>query len=152
MKDFKVITGDPYATVQIELAMLPSEKYRRNVVRGVLDLVGKERFRIVLNVTIMLYLLYLYSYICGFAVSTGGTCGLFLGVSILSFVELLYILIVRPFCDIYSQRDDDPWFRKFGNRKIEDSKFASKLDWRYHKTNNHDNDRQSKQRTEFVNR
>lgn len=37
-------TGEPYATVQIELAMLPSEKYKRNVVRGVLDLVGKNRF------------------------------------------------------------------------------------------------------------
>lgn len=93
-----------------------------------------------------------YSCICRFAVSTGGTCGLFLGVSILSIVELLYILIVRPFCDIYSQRDDDPWFRKFGNRKVEDNRFAPKLDWRYHKTNINDNDKQPKQRTEFVNR
>lgn len=55
-----------------------------------------------------------------FIVSTGGTGGLFLGASILSFVELFYILLIRPFCDIYSQRDDDPWYRKFGGRRLED--------------------------------
>ncbi|KAM3965119.1 sodium channel protein Nach [Aphomia sociella] len=80
VKDFKATTSQGYATVQIALAMLPSERYRRNVVRGFLDLV----------------------------VSTGGTGGLFLGASILSFVELIYILLLRPFCDIYSRRDDDP--------------------------------------------
>ncbi|XP_049873455.1 pickpocket protein 28-like [Pectinophora gossypiella] len=111
MKDFKVTTGENFATVQIELSMLPSERYRRNVVRGVLDLV----------------------------VSTGGTCGLFLGVSILSFVELLYILLVRPFCDIYSQRDDDPWHRKFGTRRLQDNNFAPNLDWRYHRAKTHGN-------------
>lgn len=30
-----------FATVEIELAMLPSERYRRNVVRGILDVVGE---------------------------------------------------------------------------------------------------------------
>lgn len=54
-----------------------------------------------------------------FSVSTGGTGGLFLGASILSFVELLYILLVRPLCDVYSQRDDDPWHRKYGNRPVD---------------------------------
>ncbi|XP_053609848.1 pickpocket protein 19-like [Plodia interpunctella] len=108
VKDFKATTSEPYANVQIALAMLPSEKYRRNVVRGVLDLV----------------------------VSTGGTGGLFLGASILSFVELLYILLIRPFCDIYSKRDDDPWYRKYGTRKLEDNKFIPNPVWSYETVKN----------------
>ncbi|KOB70022.1 Uncharacterized protein OBRU01_11299 [Operophtera brumata] len=96
VKDFKTVTSESFATVEIELAMLPTERYRRNVVRGFLDLV----------------------------VSTGGTGGLFLGASILSFVELLYILLIRPFCDIYSKHDDDPWYRKFGERHLGDFKIA----------------------------
>ncbi|XP_046965567.1 pickpocket protein 28-like [Vanessa cardui] len=95
VKDFKTPNFEKIATVQIELSALPSEKYRRNVVRGVLDLV----------------------------VSTGGTGGLFLGASILSFVELLYILLLRPFCDMYTRRNDDRWHRKYGNRRIEDNQF-----------------------------
>ncbi|XP_013186814.1 pickpocket protein 19 [Amyelois transitella] len=108
VKDFKATTSEPYANVQIALAMLPSEKYRRNVVRGVLDLV----------------------------VSTGGTGGLFLGASILSFVELLYILLIRPFCDIYSKRDEDPWYRKYGTRKLEDNKFVPNPVWSYNAVKN----------------
>ncbi|XP_052741500.1 sodium channel protein Nach [Bicyclus anynana] len=96
VKDIKEPNVFKYSTVQIELSSLPSEMYRRNVVRGVLDLV----------------------------VSTGGTGGLFLGASILSFVELLYILLIRPFCDVYKQRHDDPWHRKFGTRQIQDNHFA----------------------------
>ncbi|CAK1548750.1 unnamed protein product [Leptosia nina] len=65
VKDFKTSTDQEYAVVEVELASLPSERYRRNVVRGLLDLV----------------------------VSTGGTGGLFLGASLLSFVELFYILL-----------------------------------------------------------
>ncbi|GBP65403.1 Sodium channel protein Nach [Eumeta japonica] len=105
VKDFKVTTTEPYATVQIELSVLPSERYRRNVVRGVLDLV----------------------------VSTGGTGGLFLGASILSFVELIYILLLRPFRDIYSQRgsDSDPWYRHFGNRRVEDNRFVPNRHWSF---------------------
>lgn len=67
--------------------------------------------------------------------STGGTGGLFLGASILSFVELLYILLIRPFCDIYTQRDDDPWHRKFGTRLLTDNKFVRNWDWTFYKTN-----------------
>ncbi|KAL0883196.1 hypothetical protein ABMA27_016633 [Loxostege sticticalis] len=103
VKDFKTTTSENFATVEIGLAMLPSEKYKRNVVRGALDLV----------------------------VSTGGTWGLFLGASLLSFVELFYILLFRPFCDVYSQRNDDPWYRKFGTRKLEDNKFIPNLHWSY---------------------
>ncbi|XP_045483966.1 pickpocket protein 19-like [Pieris rapae] len=94
VKDFKSVTYNDYASVAIELAFLPTERYRRNVVRGVLDLV----------------------------VSTGGTGGLFLGASLLSFVELIYIILLRPFCNIYSQRYKDPWHEKYG-RKLEDNKF-----------------------------
>ncbi|XP_013145066.1 PREDICTED: sodium channel protein Nach [Papilio polytes] len=99
VKDFKTTTTESYASVQIELAALPSERYRRNVVRGFLDLV----------------------------VSTGGTGGLFLGVSILSFVELLYILLIRPFCDIYSRLDDDPWYKRFGAQHFNNNNFKPKL-------------------------
>ncbi|XP_047503898.1 pickpocket protein 28-like [Pieris napi] len=92
VKDFE---SDKYnASVAIELAFLPTERYRRNVVRGALDLV----------------------------VSTGGTGGLFLGTTILSFVELIYIILIRPFCNIYIQRYKDPWHEKYG-RKLEDNKF-----------------------------
>lgn len=68
--------------------------------------------------------------------STGGTGGLFLGASILSFVELIYILLVRPFCDIYSQKDTetDMWHLKFGSRKLEENKFTPKRDWSYETT------------------
>ncbi|XP_050351156.1 sodium channel protein Nach [Nymphalis io] len=98
VKDFKIPNNRSVSTIQIELSTLPSERYRRNVVRGVLDLV----------------------------VSTGGTGGLFLGASLLSFVELLYILLLRPFCDMYTQRNDDRWHRKYGNRRIEDNQFKRK--------------------------
>ncbi|CAH0398373.1 unnamed protein product [Chilo suppressalis] len=40
VKDFKIVTSESFASVEIGLAMLPSERYKRNVVRGVLDLVG----------------------------------------------------------------------------------------------------------------
>lgn len=64
-------------------------------------------------------------------VSTGGTGGLFLGASILSFVELIYIIFLRPFCDIYIQQDSemDSWHQKFGTRKLEDNKFTPNKDW-----------------------
>lgn len=42
MKDLKTSTSENYATIEIGLAMLPSERYKRNVVRGALDLVGKD--------------------------------------------------------------------------------------------------------------
>ncbi|XP_059618986.1 sodium channel protein Nach isoform X2 [Phlebotomus argentipes] len=57
------------AQVEIELSALPTERYKRNVVRGRLDLV----------------------------VSMGGTTGLFVGASLLSFVEILYYFTIRPY-------------------------------------------------------
>ncbi|XP_028042914.1 sodium channel protein Nach-like [Bombyx mandarina] len=42
INDLKDATAEDYATVEIELAMLPSERYRRNVVRGILDLVDLD--------------------------------------------------------------------------------------------------------------
>uniref|UniRef100_A0A336MNG8 CSON004271 protein n=1 Tax=Culicoides sonorensis TaxID=179676 RepID=A0A336MNG8_CULSO len=57
-----------FSTVEISLAALPSERYKRNVVRGKLDLV----------------------------VSVGGSGGLFVGASLLTFIELLYYFTLRP--------------------------------------------------------
>ncbi|XP_058059902.1 pickpocket protein 28 [Anopheles bellator] len=58
-----------YSTIEIKLSALPTERYKRNVVRGRLDLV----------------------------VSVGGTTGLFVGASLLSFVEIFYYFTVRPY-------------------------------------------------------
>lgn len=62
--------------VTIGLANLPTERYKRNVIRGKLDLV----------------------------VSMGGTAGLFVGASLLSFVEIFYYFIVRPCSRIRNKR------------------------------------------------
>lgn len=68
--------------MSIELANLPTERYKRNVIRGKLDLV----------------------------VSMGGTAGLFVGASVLSFVEIFYYFIIRP-CymskDVKSKKEQD---------------------------------------------
>ncbi|XP_055592167.1 sodium channel protein Nach isoform X2 [Uranotaenia lowii] len=58
-----------FSTIEIGLSALPTERYKRNVVRGRLDLV----------------------------VSIGGTTGLFVGASLLSFVEILYYFTIRPY-------------------------------------------------------
>ncbi|KPI94432.1 Sodium channel protein Nach [Papilio xuthus] len=55
------------ANIEIVLAYLPTERFKRNVVRSRLDLV----------------------------VSVGGTTGLFVGASLLSFVELIFYFTVR---------------------------------------------------------
>lgn len=33
--------ADPFSVIEVSLASLPTERYKRNVVRGKLDLVGK---------------------------------------------------------------------------------------------------------------
>ncbi|XP_058817036.1 sodium channel protein Nach isoform X1 [Topomyia yanbarensis] len=58
-----------FSTIDIDLSALPTERYKRNVVRGRLDLV----------------------------VSVGGTTGLFVGASLLSFVEIVYYFTIRPY-------------------------------------------------------
>lgn len=68
IKDEKLGIQEEFAVVELSLDRLPSERYKRNVIKGKLDLV----------------------------VSMGGTTALFLGASILSFVEILYYFIVRP--------------------------------------------------------
>ncbi|XP_055632460.1 sodium channel protein Nach [Toxorhynchites rutilus septentrionalis] len=65
------------STIEIELSQLPTERYRRNVVRGRLDLV----------------------------VSIGGTTGLFVGASLLSFVEIVYYFTIRPYGTIYMRKN-----------------------------------------------
>lgn len=68
--------SSPLSMVTIGLASLPTERYKRNVIRGTLDLV----------------------------VSIGGTAGLFVGASLLSFVEIFYYFVVRPY---YRIRETD---------------------------------------------
>ncbi|CAG4956011.1 unnamed protein product [Colias eurytheme] len=64
------------AYVELILAYLPTERFKRNVVRSRLDLV----------------------------VSVGGTAGLFVGASLLSFVELIFFFTVRLFDNIYLKK------------------------------------------------
>ncbi|KAJ3650977.1 hypothetical protein Zmor_017048 [Zophobas morio] len=68
IKDDKFGIPDDFAILELSLERLPTERYKRNVVRGKLDLV----------------------------VSMGGSTALFLGASILSFVEVVYYFLVRP--------------------------------------------------------
>ncbi|EDS29204.1 pickpocket 13 [Culex quinquefasciatus] len=65
-----------YSTIEIELSALPTERYKRNVVRGRLDLV----------------------------VSVGGTTGLFVGASLLSFVEIIYYFTIRPYGTVFMRK------------------------------------------------
>lgn len=83
--------------VEIVLAYLSTERLKRNVVRSRLDLVGNK------------YLTCSYFSLCTqtslfaifhasthyFSVSVGGTTGLFVGASLLSFVELFFFFTVR---------------------------------------------------------
>ncbi|XP_031330649.1 sodium channel protein Nach [Photinus pyralis] len=67
IRDDKVGTHHDWASVEIHLERLPSERFKRTVVRGKLDLV----------------------------VSMGGSVGLFVGASLLSFVEVFYYFTLR---------------------------------------------------------
>lgn len=78
------------ANVEIGLFSLPTERYKRNVVRGTLDLVGKYLLSIALFEK---FLVYMFHYL----VSMGGATGLFIGASLLSFVEILYYFTIRPY-------------------------------------------------------
>ncbi|KAK9746739.1 Amiloride-sensitive sodium channel [Popillia japonica] len=79
VRDIKTGIHEEYAIVEISLDRLPSERFKRNVIKGKLDLV----------------------------VSMGGTAGLFIGASILSFVEILYYFFIRPFNDYLIRRKQD---------------------------------------------
>ncbi|KAK4878401.1 hypothetical protein RN001_010907 [Aquatica leii] len=67
IRDEKFGIYEDLGIVEIALERLPSERFKRNVVRGKLDLV----------------------------VSMGGSVGLFVGASILSFVEIIYFFTLR---------------------------------------------------------
>ncbi|KAJ8954260.1 hypothetical protein NQ318_005856 [Aromia moschata] len=71
VKDEKKGIIADHAVVELSLERLPTERFKRNVVRGKLDLI----------------------------VSMGGATALFLGASILSFVEIIYYFSVRPLSD-----------------------------------------------------
>uniref|UniRef100_A0A1I8PKI8 Uncharacterized protein n=1 Tax=Stomoxys calcitrans TaxID=35570 RepID=A0A1I8PKI8_STOCA len=66
----------PFSKVEIALVELPTERYKRNLVRGKLDLV----------------------------VSIGGTTGLFVGASLLSFVEIVYYATIRPYGSMMTKK------------------------------------------------
>lgn len=79
------------SVVEIGLVNLPTEKYKRNVVRGKLDLVGK--FIILKMKETFTWKYFFYS----LKVSFGGSASLFLGCSLLSFVEVIYYFFIRPY-------------------------------------------------------
>ncbi|KAH8248642.1 hypothetical protein KR032_001715 [Drosophila birchii] len=68
-KDNMAGQQNPVSRIEVGLIELPTERYKRNLVRGKLDLV----------------------------VSIGGTTGLFVGASLLSFVEIFYYITIRPY-------------------------------------------------------
>ncbi|GLV38485.1 pickpocket 13 [Carabus blaptoides fortunei] len=76
IKDEKTGIKEDFAAVEFTLERLPSERFKRNVVHGKLDLV----------------------------VSMGGTAGLFMGASLLSFVEVLYYFFPKALWDTYITR------------------------------------------------
>lgn len=94
-------SSQPISKVKIGLATLPTERYKRNVIRGKLELVGKrfKSFSIFFYFTMHLYLQFFrFFFISRYTlVSMGGTTGLFVGASLLSFVEIFYYFIVRPY-------------------------------------------------------
>lgn len=75
--------------IVVSLDRLPNERLKRNVVRSRMDLIGKTIIhnRKYINIVIILYCF-------RDAVSIGGTLSLFLGVSVLSIVEIIYYFIV----------------------------------------------------------
>lgn len=89
IKCFSIYNQNPVSKVEIALVELPTERYKRNVVRGKLDLVGK----IYLTFQQKLFLVIIFLIL----VSIGGTTGLFVGASLLSFVEIFYYITIRPY-------------------------------------------------------
>lgn len=79
---------DPFSIIEVTLASLPTERYKRNVVRGKLDLVGEFKWKLFLIVTIEITNRFS-------TVSIGGSTGLFVGASLLSFVEIIYYFTIR---------------------------------------------------------
>lgn len=80
---------DPYSVIEVSLANLPTERYKRNVVRGKMDLVGKCSCSVK---SLSEFMLKFYPTI---QVSIGGSTGLFVGASLLSFVEIIYYFTIR---------------------------------------------------------
>ncbi|XP_077290852.1 sodium channel protein Nach-like [Arctopsyche grandis] len=89
IKDDKKSRNAKSSLVEIEMEYLPTERFKRNVVRSRLDLV----------------------------VSTGGTTGLFVGASLLSFVELIYYLGFRYYGTVYAEKNR----KKLEMNKIENN-------------------------------
>lgn len=109
----------PLSKVEIGLIDLPTERYKRNTVRGKLDLVGKcFGLRSFHSLSVIIYITYT---LCLFfislstdlillsisfdVVSMGGTTGLFVGASILSFVEIIYYFTIRPYSNVVTRNN-----------------------------------------------
>ncbi|XP_017120757.1 sodium channel protein Nach [Drosophila elegans] len=75
-KENLVGNQNPVSRIEVGLIELPTERYKRNLVRGKLDLV----------------------------VSIGGTTGLFVGASLLSFVEIFYYITIRPYTTYMNEK------------------------------------------------
>ncbi|KAJ8970655.1 hypothetical protein NQ317_016868 [Molorchus minor] len=88
IRDAKKGISSEYAIVELSLERLPTERYKRNVVRGKLDLV----------------------------VSMGGAMALFLGASILSFVEIIYYFSVKPLTDRLRKYQENKNRKRFIHR------------------------------------
>lgn len=85
----------PMSVVDIGLINLPTEKYKRNVVRGKLDLVGK--CFLFASTSKPNYNSFSFINNNNKKVSFGGSASLFLGCSLLSFVEVIFFFFVRPY-------------------------------------------------------
>ncbi|XP_072379246.1 sodium channel protein Nach [Diabrotica undecimpunctata] len=94
IRDDKVGIINDFAVVELTLERLPTERFKRNVVRGKLDLV----------------------------VSMGGATALFLGASLLSFIEIFHFFLITPISDYVRNR------KKIQNPKwtVKDDKFGRK--------------------------
>lgn len=56
-----------------------------------------------INTTILLLFVKKYK----FLVSMGGSTGLFVGASLLSFIEIIYYFIIRPYGTMYMERQQN---------------------------------------------
>lgn len=83
--------------MEIALVELPTERYKRNLVRGKLDLVGKLAIFCAHNFKSKNNNIFL-------SVSIGGTTGLFVGASLLSFVEIFYYVTIRPYGSMVTKK------------------------------------------------
>lgn len=96
----------PHSIIDVSLGYLPNERYKRNVVRGHFDLVGESKnfsdtmktnfyvFELIFKIQ-LLFLIIDDFFFFSCIVSIGGSFGLFVGASLLSFIEIFYYFTIR---------------------------------------------------------